>query len=158
MKSKNYTKDNMIKKVVKWLLIITMCLYLSYIAFILFFFCDNFQYKQIGDTHFYLLHNGSGQESLLYHDGGDDDVFYPINHEGFVHDVYWNQQVIIAQCNQHKEEHWYIIRNIKDYNYPEFKIKHILNEMDYRRFLDSLGMDEKSMKHTDGTIPWRIHF
>ena len=138
--------------------IIIILLIIILIPLSLFLFSDNSQYKQIGDTHFFLLPNGTGQESLLYHDGGDDSGFYPITHEGLVHDVYWNQQSIIIKCSEQKKEHWYIIRNIDDYNYPKFCIRHFLTEKDYRNALDSLRIHEKDMKHTDGTIPWRIHF
>ena len=31
---------------------------------------------------------------FLYHDGGKEGIFNPINHKGIVHDVYWNQQYI----------------------------------------------------------------
>jgi len=122
----------------------------------LFLFSDNSQYKQIGDTHFYLLPNGTGQESLLYHDGGEDASFFPINHEGLVHDVYWNQLYIIIKCSQQENENWYIIKNIKEYNYPKFDIQHFFNEKDYESALDSLGISEKNMEHTDGTIPWNL--
>jgi len=147
-----------IKKILKWLLIsaITVCFF--YYAFIFVFFYDNIQYKQIGNTNFYLRPNEMGQESFLYHDGGEEDIFFPINHKGTVHDVYWNQQYIIIKCSEQKREHWYIIRNIDDYNYPKFRIRHFLTEKDYRNALDSLRIYETDMKHTDGTIPWRIHF
>ena len=102
--------------------------------------------------------NAQGEESFLYHDEGEEGIFYPINHNGSVHDVYWNQQYIIIKCREQKKENWYLIRNLKDYNYPKFDIKHYLNENDYKRSLDSLGISEKNMEHTDGTIPWRIHF
>ena len=108
--------------------------------------------------HLYLcFSNEMGQESFLYHDGGEEDIFFPINHKGTVHDVYWNQQYIIIKCSEQKEENWYLMRNIKDYNYPKFDIKHYLNENDYKRSLDSLGISEKNMEHTDGTIPWSLH-
>lgn len=139
-----------IKKII--ILLIVVLIPLS-----LFLFSDMSQYKQIGDTHYYLLPNGTGQESLLYHDGGEDGIFYPINHKGIVHDVYWNQQFVIIKCSELKEENWYIIRNIKDYNYSEFKIQHLQNENDYQSALDSLGIAEKNMEHTDGNIPWSLH-
>lgn len=143
--------SNFFVKVVKWLIIVTICLYLSYVVFILFFFFDNSHYKQIGDTHFYLSPNGTGQESRLFHDGGERGIFYPINHEGLVHDVYWNQLYLIVKCSQGKEENWYIIRNIEDYNYPKFRIRHLLNENDYQGALDSLGISEECMEHIAGT-------
>ena len=147
-----------IKKIFKWLFISTITVCFFYYAFIFVFFYDNIQYKQIGNTNFYLMPNAQGEESFLYHDGGEEGIFYPINHKGSVHDVYWNQQYIIIKCSEQKREHWYIIRNIDDYNYPKFRIRHFLTEKDYRNALDSLRIYETDMKHTDGTIPWRIHF
>ena len=128
-----------------------------FVTFLLFLFSDNSQYKQIGDTNFYLLPNEIGQESFLYHNGGKEGVFYPIYHKGFVHDVYWNKQYIIIKCNQKKVENWYIIRNIEDYNYSKFNIHHYLKDSDYKRALDSLLIDEIRMEHTNGTIPWSLH-
>lgn len=123
-----------------------------------FFFSDISQYKQIGDTHFYLLPNFNGDESLLYHDEGHKKYgFSPIYHKGSVHYVYWNQQFIIIKCSQQKEWNWYIIKNIKDYNYREFNILHLLNENDYQRTMDSLRIDETKMEYTDGSIPWSLH-
>lgn len=128
-----------------------------FISLSLFLFSDNSQYKQIGDTHFYLLPNESGKESFLYHDGGEGGMFYPINHQGIVHDVYWNQQFIIIKCSQQREENWYIIKNIKDYSYSKFNILNFTNEDDYQRALDSLKIYEIKMEHTDGNIPWGLH-
>jgi hypothetical protein len=139
-----------IKKIVILLIVV-------FIPFSLFLFSDISQYKQIGNTHFYLLPNEMGIESFLYHDGGEEGIFYPINHKGTVHDIYWNQQYIIIKCSEQKEENWYLMRNIKDYNYPKFMIQHFLNENDYKRVLDSLGISETNMEYTDGTIPWSLH-
>ena len=122
-----------------------------------FLFSDNSQYKQIGDTHFYLLPNDMGEESFLYHDGGMKGGFFPIYHKGIVHDVYWNQEFIIIKCSQQNKENWYIIKNLKEYSYSKFNILHLLNENDYNDALDSLGITEIKMEHTDGTIPWSLH-
>lgn len=130
---------------------------LFYYAFIFVFFYDNIQYKQIGNTNFYLMPNAQEYESFLYHDGGEEGIFNPINHKGIVHDVYWNQQYIIIKCSEQKDEYWYLMRKIKDYNYSKFRIQHFWDENDYKRFLDSLGISEKNMEHTDGTIPWSLH-
>lgn len=46
------------------------------------FFYDNIQYIQIGDTHFYLLPNEMGQESFLYHDGGEKGAFQMVQYLG----------------------------------------------------------------------------
>lgn len=128
----------------------------------LFLYSDNSQYKQIGDTSFYLLPNEMGQESFLYHDGeSDEEVFFPITHEGFVRDVFWCRQFIIVKCSQQKDgkiEHWYIMNNIKDYKYSELRIRHFFKEQDYINALDSLGVHEINMEHTDGKIPWKLHF
>ena len=139
-----------IKKIILLLIVV-------FVPLSLFLFSDISQYKQIGDTHFYLLPNEMGQESFLYYDGGEESVFYPINHKGTVHDVHWNQQYIIIKCREQKKENWYLIRNIEVYNYPAFDIKHYLNEIDYQSAIDSLGVSESNMEHTDGTIPWSLH-
>lgn len=148
-----------IKKIFKWLVILIISVCFFWYAFIFVFFYDNTQYKQIGDTNFYLRPNelGDVSGSFLFHDGGEDGIFYPINHNGSVHDVYWNQQYVIIKCSEQKKENWYIIRNLKYYSYPKFDIKHYLNENDYNRSLDSLGISEKNMEHTDGSIPWSLH-
>ena len=121
---------------------------------------DHSQYKQIGDTNFYLLPDVvNGEKSLLYHDRGSGHrVFFPISHEGSVNHVYWNQEVLIVKCCQHKTEHWYLMNNVRDYNYPNFNVRHFLYIKDYQNALDSLGIVETDMEHTDGKIPWRIHF
>ena len=99
--------------------IIILLLTVKFVTLLLFLFGDISQYKQIGDTNFYLLPNEIGQESFLYHNGGKEGVFYPIYHKGLVHDVYWNKQYIIIKCNQKKVENWYIIRNIEVYDYSK---------------------------------------
>lgn len=142
-----------IKKIIILLIIV---IFVTFLLF-LFLFSDNSQYKQIGDTNFYLLPNEIGQESFLYHNGGKEGVFYPIHHKGFVHDVYWNKQYIIIKCNKNNEENWYIIRNIEVYDYSKFNIHHYLKDSDYKRALDSLLIDELRMEHTNGTIPWSLH-
>ena len=63
-----------IKKIILLLIVV-------FVPLSLFLFSDISQYKQIGDTHFYLLPNEMGQESFLYYDGGEESVFYPINHK-----------------------------------------------------------------------------
>ena len=142
-------------KVVIGLLIIAMCLCL-FIVFG-FFFGDISQYKQIGDTNFYLRPNEAGKESILCHNGGVKGISLPIYHEGLVHDVYWNHQVIIIKCSEQNKEHWYIVKNVDDYNYSDFHIKHFLNETEYRKSLDSLRLCEENMKNTNGAIPWSLH-
>lgn len=128
-----------------------------FITLSLFLFSDISQYKQIGDTNFYLLPDDIGNESFLYHDGGNKGVFYPIYHNGIVHDVYWNQQFIIIKCTQQKKENWYIIKNINDYDYSQFNVQHFVNANDYHSALDSLKISEIKMEHTDGVIPWSLH-
>lgn len=128
-----------------------------FIPLSVFLFSDISQYKQIGDTHFFLLPNDMGEESFLYHDGEARNMFYPINHKGIVHDVYWNQQFVIIKCSQQKEEYWYIMKNLKDYNYPESNLQQFHNKNDYQSALDSLGINEGKMQHTDGGVPWNLH-
>lgn len=142
-------------KKIKILLIITVLLPLSLILF-----SDNSQYKQIGDTKFYLLPDWEGNGSFLYHSGDLRDGFYNIKHYGVINEVYWNNQFVICKCGEsHKDSisHWYILKNIKEYNYKEFHMKQYNNANDYESALDSLHISEKSMKHTNGKIPWRIH-
>ena len=50
--------------------IIILLLTVKFVTLLLFLFGDISQYKQIGDTNFYLLPNEIGQESFLYHKGG----------------------------------------------------------------------------------------
>lgn len=49
--------------------------------------CDNTQYKQIGDTNFYLLPDWEGHGSYLHHSGGEKGGFHNVTHEGIVSDV-----------------------------------------------------------------------
>ena len=123
----------------------------------IFLFSDSSQYKQIGDTHFYLLQNELGHESHLYHDGGDKEPSYPIYSNGDVHDVTWNQQYIIIKCQTQKGIEWYILKNLEDYDYPQFNVKHYVNEKNYKCALDSMRINEAKMEHTDGHIPWSLH-
>ena len=128
----------------------------------LFLSCDNTQIKQIGDTHFYLMENDQGNGSLLYHNEGSKHPFYPITHtqEGVVDDVYWNKQYIIVKCSQPESDtiqYWHILNNIEEYDWKMFKVKQFHSALDYKAALDSMGLLEKQMSHTDGTIPWRIH-
>lgn len=141
------------KQIFKWIIAVSI----FYFAFIFVFFYDNIQYKQIGNTNFYLMPNDHGEGAFLYHDGGEEGVFYPINHKGIVRDVYWNQQFVIIKCSQQRDENWYLIRNLKDYNYSEFNIQCFTNEGDYQSALDSLKIYEIKMEHTDGSIPWSLH-
>ena len=124
--------------------------------------CDlNPQYKQIGNTNFYLLPDWEGQGSYLHHNDGKKGIFYNITHEGVVSDVYWNQQFLIITCSlseNHTIRYWYIMKNIKEYNWKKYEIKKFDNYTDYKIALDSIGLSEKIMEHTDGKIPWRIHF
>ena len=62
-----------IKKIFKWLFISTITVCFIYYAFIFVFFYDNIQYKQIGNTNFYLMPNAQGEELFLYHDGGEEE-------------------------------------------------------------------------------------
>lgn len=145
-----------VKKIIK---IITIFL-ISYIAlslFLYFLFNDIPQYKQIGDTHFYIIPGQIENQSLLYHDAETDDMFYRIDHEGSVHDVFWNQQYIIIKCNEEKEEHWYIMNNVNEYNWPKFNQRHFVKESDYKHALDSLNLRESDMGHSSGNVPWRPH-
>lgn len=64
---------------------------------------------------------------------------------------------LLSNVANRKKENWYLIRNIEVYNYPAFDIKHYLNEIDYQSAIDSLGVSESNMEHTDGTIPWSLH-
>lgn len=143
----------MIKKIIKRILIAI----LIFFPLSIFLFSDTSQYKKIGDTNFYLVPNAMGEESFLYHDGGHEGGYSPIYHKGIVHDAYWNKQYVIIKCSEKEEENWYIIRNIKEYYYSKFKILHFLNEKDYKNALDSLGINEAKMEHTDGSIPWSLH-
>ena len=144
-----------IKKIVAFVLIVVL------VPLSLWVFSDNTQYKQIGTTHFYLLPDWQGIGSYLHHDGGTSGGFYKITHKGSISDVYWNRQYVIVKCCQIDSdtiEYWYVMKNIKEYDWKMFEIKQFLNGKDYKMALDSLGLSEKQMEHTDGQIPWRIHF
>ena len=146
-----------IKKIIAFVLFIVL--------FPLYFWvltsCDlNPQYKQIGDTNFYLLPDWQGHGSYLHHSGGEKNGFYNITHDGVVSDVYWNSQFLIIKCSlseNHTIRYWYIMKNIKEYSWKEFEIKKYMNSVDYKKTIDSMGLSERVMEHTDGTIPWRIH-
>ena len=145
-----------IKKIINSVLFIDLFLICSWVLSS----CDITQYKQIGDTNFYLLPDWEGHGSYLHHSGGERGVFYNITHEGIVNDVYWNQQFLIIKCclsENHAISHWYIMKNIKKYSWKGFDIKKFVNSTDYNNAIDSMGLSEKVMEHTDGTIPWCIH-
>lgn len=139
------------------------------VAFLLpkIIFFDNMQYKQIGDTNFYLLQEPPGVESHLKHKEDGSSLFLDMEHEGAVNDVYWDKDYIIIKCcNLHKNDSqiadsqirfWYIIKNLEYYNWKEFDMKMYTDQTDYNKALDSIGINEDAMKHTDGNIPWRIH-
>ena len=145
-----------IKKIINSVLFIDLFLICSWVLSS----CDITQYKQIGDTNFYLLPDWEGHGSYLHHSGGERGGFYNITHEGIVNDVYWNQQFLIIKCclsENHAISHWYIMKNIKKYSWKGFDIKIFVNSTDYNNAIDSMGLSEKVMEHTDGTIPWCIH-
>ena len=48
------------------------------------------------------------------------------------------------------------MKNTEDYDWKELEVRQFLNVMDYKMAIDSLGLSENKMEHTDGTIPWRI--
>ena len=85
--------------------------------------------------------------------------FFSIEHEGIVTDVYWNRQYVIIKCIQSENDatkYRYIMKNTEDYDWKELEVRQFLNVMDYKMAIDSLGLSENKMEHTDGTIPWRI--
>ena len=123
--------------------------------------CDNTQKRQIGDTHFFLMEDEQGNGSLLYHNEGSQHPFYAITHEGVVDDVYWDNHYIIVKCSQPESDtiqYWYILNNIEEYDWKMFEVRQFHSALDYNAALDSMGLSEKQMDHTDGTIPWRIQF
>ena len=143
-------------KKIKMLQITAVLLFLTFLVS-----CDNLDYKKIGETNYYLMTDWQGNGSYLYHNDGKDNLFIPIRHEGIVCDVYWNRRFVIIKCCKSKEgaiKYWYILKNIKEYNWEKFKVRQFVNRNDYELALDSMGICEKDMKHTNGTIPWRIHF
>ena len=138
------------------LALIAICIPLSMV-----FFSDNSQYKQVGDTNFYLLPDAKGQGTFLYHGDRKQNTYIPIIHKGSVYDVFWNNQYIILKCQQTGKKttnYWYIIKNIKDYDWKKFCIKLVLDSTDYKAILDSMRLNEKDMEHTNGKIRWCIHF
>lgn len=126
-------------------------------------FSDNTQFKRIGKTHFYLLPIGVDDIKIcLYHDDGSrsNGPCIGINQEGQICDVFWNQQYVITKNSNTKNgpiKHWYIMNNIKTYSWKELGIREFSNITDYSNALDSIGLQEKQMRHTDNTIPWRLH-
>ena len=122
--------------------------------------CDINQYKRIGDTNFYLIPDWEDHGSYLSHSGGKPGGFYSIKHEGIVKDVYWNQQYLIIKCSKSEKEpvkYWYLLNNTEDYNWKMFEIRQFFNSIEYEKALDSIGVSESRMKHTDGKIPWSLH-
>ena len=96
------------------IIIVTVLLIISFLSS-----CDNTQYKQIGDTNFYLIEDWKGN-AHLYHNEGSDHSFYAIPHKGIISDVYWNQQYIIIKCCQSVNDtikNWYVLKNKKEYVY-----------------------------------------
>lgn len=131
------------------------------IPFSIVLFSDNSQYKQIGDTNFYLMPDAKEQGAFLYYGDGNQNTYLPITHKGSVYDVFWNDQFIILKCQQADKKptkYWYILKNIKDYDWKQFCIKLVSDSADYKGILDSMGLNEKDMKHTNGKIRWCIHF
>ena len=121
--------------------------------------CDNTQYKQIGDTYYYLMEDWQGNAHLYYKEGSEH-FFYAIAHEGVISDVYWNQKFIIIKCCQSDNDtikFWYVMKNIKEYDWNDYEIKPYFNRKEYEIAIDSIGLSEEHMEHTDGTIPWRIN-
>lgn len=138
------------------LALITICIPLSIVLF-----SDNSQYKQIGDTNFYLMPDAEGQGAFLYYGDGNSKTYLPITHKGSVHDVFWNDQFIILKCQQADKKptkYWYILKNIKDYDWKQFCVKLASDSADYKAILDSMELNEKDMQHTNGKIRWCIHF
>ena len=131
------------------------------LTFLMFLSCDNTQYKQIGDTNFYLMPGLSGNGSFVYYREDSSPGFMSIKHEGIVNDIYWNKQYIIAKCCQPDNDaikYWYVMNNIDEYNWEKIEIRQYLKKKDYENALDSIGLSEKEMEHTDGSIPWGIHW
>lgn len=133
-----------------------------FVVIISFFIsCDNTQYKQIGNTTYYLFPDYNGENAFLYFKGKTKEAFFPIRHDGTISSVYWNNQFVIIKCGKSCKEpikYWYIMKNIEEYNWKKFEIKQYLSPKDYENALDSIGLSEKRMEHTDGSIPWGIHW
>lgn len=139
------------------------------VAFLLpkIIFFDNIQYKRIGNTNFYLLQEQLGVESHLKLKEDGSSLFFDMGHKGVVNDVYWNEDYIIIKCRNRSENDsqiidsqirfWYIIKNLEYYNWKEFDMKMYSDQTDYNKALDSIGINENVMKHTDGNIPWGIN-
>lgn len=120
--------------------------------------CDFPQYKQIGDTNFLIWEGDTGTGAYLCY-SENPGSFISFNNEGIICDVFWNDQYVIAKSSESGREpitYWYILKNIDYYRYKDFEVREYLTQKDYTSALDSLGLVEKNMRHTDGSIPWRL--
>lgn len=142
-----------------------MSKYIIHILFAVFVFiipsCDISQYKRIGDTYFYLCESPYRDRAKLYlHDDTMGDNFLGIEHEGYVKDVYWDEDYIIIKCGEANcatISQWYIMNNINSVDkIHKLSKKSFTNANDYQKAITALHLIESNINHTDGNIPWRL--
>ena len=95
---------------------------------IVFISSKNTQYKRIGDTDFYLMHDNLNREGPSLFCNIKKGAFKGVSNSGKIEDVYWNKDYILLECT-------------KSADYSQHKIFCIIKQ------------HVKSKKHD---LPWRI--
>ena len=104
-------------------------------------FGDITQYKQIGDTEYYLVESTGNVPYVNIHyykykDGFGESVKY----KGFAKDIYWNDQ------------------HSRNNTYAPWKVYEYATEKDFEEAKRKYGLEEEKMNYTDSSIPWRLHW
>lgn len=140
----------------------TCCLALWLLLFVIVFISSkNTQYKRIGDTDFYLMHDNLNREGPSLFCNIKKGAFKGVSNSGKIENVYWNKDYILLECtksadySQHKifciiKQHVKSKKHDLPWRICEY------NKEDYEHAKDSLKLNEKNMQHTNGEIPWRI--
>ena len=147
----------------------TVILFVIFFFIILFGICwgDVLQYKQIGNTHFYLVETFANTASghpiagLSYRFSNSDNSFEGVSLHGFPNKVWWNDNHLIVKTSQDGNSEiigYYIIQyNQNSLDLTDCAIHEFSNEDEFKCALMKLGLDESRMDSTDSTIPWSLH-
>ena len=126
-------------------------------------FGDITQYKQIGDTEYYLVESTGNVPYVNIHyykykDGFGESVKY----KGFAKDIYWNDEFIIVKCTNRDSRiiinYCIIEQHSRNNTYAPWKVYEYATEKDFEEAKRKYGLEEEKMNHTDSSIPWRLHW
>ena len=124
-------------------------------------FGDNFPYKRIGNTNFYLIESYAISKdghplACLYYKY--DNAYEGVRMSGFPLYIMWNEDYIITKNYDGKKNKiisYNIIESLQtDKSYMPVKVYEFSTKSAYHIALRNLGIDEKKINCTDNHLPW----